>query len=136
MLDAKSSLSPLVEQLFRQIVAEMSDEPAASSQVPVDERNISEIVLDISIEGVRYTLTRSFTLPETSHIGLSPREKEIVRLVAKGMANKAIAAVLEVSPWTVATHLRRVYTKLSVGSRAEMIAKVLECRLLEEDTAS
>lgn len=59
-------------------------------------------------------------------VGLSPRELEIVRLVAKGEVNKTIAAVLEISPWTVATHLRRIYAKLGVTSRAAMVARIFE----------
>jgi DNA-binding CsgD family transcriptional regulator len=57
---------------------------------------------------------------------LSPRELEIVRLVAKGLANKTIGGVLDISPWTVASHIRRVFAKLGVSSRAAMIARVYE----------
>jgi hypothetical protein len=39
-------------------------------------------------------------------------------MVAKGYPNKTIAAVLEISSWTVCTHMRRIFAKLSVGSRA------------------
>jgi DNA-binding CsgD family transcriptional regulator len=56
---------------------------------------------------------------------LSPREHEIVRLVAAGYPNKTIAAVLDISPWTVATYLRRIFHKLRVSSRAEMVARAL-----------
>ena len=51
---------------------------------------------------------------------LSPREQEIARMVAQGYANKTIASVLEISTWTVASHLRRIYVKLQVSSRAAM----------------
>ncbi len=56
---------------------------------------------------------------------LSPREIEIVRLVAKGYPNKTIAGILEISTWTVAAHLRRIYLKLGVHSRAAMVARTL-----------
>jgi len=59
-------------------------------------------------------------------LALSPREQEIVRLVAKGLPNKTIAAILDISPWTVATHLRRVFGKLGVRSRAAMIASLID----------
>jgi DNA-binding CsgD family transcriptional regulator len=61
---------------------------------------------------------------------LSPREQEIARMVARGYPNKTIARVLDISTWTVGTHLRRMFAKLSVGSRAAMVA-----RLLEDDLA-
>jgi DNA-binding CsgD family transcriptional regulator len=57
---------------------------------------------------------------------LSPRERQIVRLVARGHVNKTIGAVLDISPWTVATHLRRIFAKLGVASRASMIATLYE----------
>jgi DNA-binding CsgD family transcriptional regulator len=51
---------------------------------------------------------------------LTDRELDIVRLVATGASNKAIARELEISPRTVTTHLSNVYKKLEIGSRAEL----------------
>jgi DNA-binding CsgD family transcriptional regulator len=56
--------------------------------------------------------------------GLSPREQEIARMVASGYTNKEIASVLEISTWTVSTHLRRIFSKLAVGTRAAMVARL------------
>jgi DNA-binding CsgD family transcriptional regulator len=56
--------------------------------------------------------------------GISPRELEIARLVARGATNQAIARALDISTWTVSTHLRRIFAKLSVGTRAEMVAEL------------
>lgn len=64
---------------------------------------------------------------ETLH--LSPREYEIARLIAKGYPNKTVAAVLELSPWTVGTYLRRIYAKLGVRCRAAMVAQLYQRRL-------
>ena len=52
-------------------------------------------------------------------------------MVAKGLPSKSIADVLDISLWTVATHLRRVFAKLGVGTRAEMIARVIGDGLLD-----
>ena len=59
-------------------------------------------------------------------LALSPREQQIVRLVAKGLVNKTIGHVLDISPWTVSTHVRRIFAKLGVASRASMVAAVYE----------
>jgi RNA polymerase sigma factor (sigma-70 family) len=56
--------------------------------------------------------------------GLSPREQEIARMVASGYTNKEIASVLEISTWTVSTHLRRIFCKVEVGTRAAMVARL------------
>jgi len=57
-----------------------------------------------------------------------------VRLVAEGLPNKCISAILEISSWTVATHLRRIFAKLGVGSRAAMVARLLEEGLIAGNT--
>jgi DNA-binding CsgD family transcriptional regulator len=74
------------------------------------------------VDGVRCLLTR---LPK-AHVPLSPRELEIARMVAKGYPNKTIATILDISSWTVASHLRRVFSKFGVSSRAAMVACLLE----------
>jgi DNA-binding NarL/FixJ family response regulator len=53
---------------------------------------------------------------------LSPRELEIVALVADGLSNPAIAEKLFLSPRTVEKHVEHVMDKLGVGSRAEIAA--------------
>jgi DNA-binding CsgD family transcriptional regulator len=54
---------------------------------------------------------------------LTAREIQIAALVAQGFVNKQIAAELSISEWTVSTHLRRVFAKLKVDTRAAMVAK-------------
>jgi two-component system, NarL family, nitrate/nitrite response regulator NarL len=53
---------------------------------------------------------------------LTPREREILALLADGLANKQIAARLGISKNTVKTHLELVFDKLGVSSRAEAVA--------------
>lgn len=52
--------------------------------------------------------------------GLTGREVEIVRLVAKRRSNKEIGAALGISPRTVSTHLSNIFSKLDVDSRGEL----------------
>jgi DNA-binding CsgD family transcriptional regulator len=52
---------------------------------------------------------------------LTERELQIARLVALGRLNKQIAHQLHISEWTVATHLRRIFAKLGVDTRAAMV---------------
>jgi len=53
---------------------------------------------------------------------LTEREQEVLNLLAEGLSQKAIAAQLYISPKTVATHIQRILSKLSVHSRAEAVA--------------
>ena len=56
---------------------------------------------------------------------LSPREREILELLAKGYMNKEIADTLSIAFQTVHTHVRNIYGKLHVRSRTEAVAKYL-----------
>ncbi|MPZ93404.1 MAG: helix-turn-helix transcriptional regulator [Propionibacteriales bacterium] len=62
--------------------------------------------------------------------GLSPREVEVLRLVAAGKSNPQIAATLVLSDKTVARHLSNIFTKLDVGSRTAAAAFAYEHRLV------
>ncbi len=52
---------------------------------------------------------------------LTKRELQIASLVALGRVNKQIAKQLHISEWTVASHIRRIFDKLGVDSRAAMV---------------
>jgi DNA-binding NarL/FixJ family response regulator len=61
---------------------------------------------------------------------LTPREREVLRLVAAGKTNKAIAARLNVSERTVDRHVSNILTRLNVRSRAAATAYAYENSLL------
>jgi DNA-binding CsgD family transcriptional regulator len=83
-----------------------------------------DVILDTDVEGVRCIFIRQPEADADHAIQLSPREREIVRMVAAGYPNKTIAAVLDISSWTVGTHLRHVFAKLGVSSRAAMVSRL------------
>ena len=58
--------------------------------------------------------------------GLTPREAEVLRLVAAGKSNREIAADLVISEHTVARHLQNMFTKLGVSSRSAATAFAFE----------
>jgi two-component system, NarL family, nitrate/nitrite response regulator NarL len=108
-----------VEALVRQLITNSVESDLAT------DRGYSRadwVILDIEVDGAHYQLLR---VPE-AQVPLSPRELEIARMVARGYPNKTIASVLDISTWTVASHLRRVFSKLGVSSRAAMVARLLE----------
>jgi DNA-binding NarL/FixJ family response regulator len=53
---------------------------------------------------------------------LSPREREIAAMIARGLTNRAIADELVISPATVARHVANILTKLGFSSRAQVAA--------------
>lgn len=64
------------------------------------------------------------------HYGLTRREREILALLVEGLAMKQVAGRLEISYHTVDTHVRNIYDKLHVRSRAEAVAKAVREHLL------
>lgn len=115
------TVAGLIRQLVEQVVGQSS---CLAAEEYSSSQQSEEILLDIDVDDARYLLVR---LPkgERLHVALSPREREIVRMVAQGHSNKVIADVLSISTWTVCTHLRRIFAKLGVGSRAAMVAQLM-----------
>jgi DNA-binding NarL/FixJ family response regulator len=73
-------------------------------------------------------LMNRFREPDTEP--LSPREREVLELVAAGNTNRDVAARLFISQATVKTHLLNIYAKLGVGDRAAAVAEAYNRGLL------
>jgi len=63
--------------------------------------------------------------------GLTPRELEVLRLIAAGMSNARIASELFISPKTASVHVSNIMSKLGAASRGEAAATAHKLRLLE-----
>jgi len=57
----------------------------------------------------------------SKEFNLSPRETEILRMLAKGASTNKIAQTFVISPNTVNTHIRHIYEKTSIHTREELI---------------
>lgn len=77
------------------------------------------------------TLLNSISGKERTATVLSPRELEVLSLVSQGFENKQIATSLGISEATVKTHLKGVFARLDVSSRAEAVATGLRLGLIE-----
>jgi DNA-binding NarL/FixJ family response regulator len=97
----------------------------------------------LELEAARETLAELGASPEVAHIdallgragdgeshGLTAREVEVLRMVAAGDTNKAIAAELVLSERTVDRHVSNIFSKLGVSSRAAATAYAYEHRLI------
>jgi DNA-binding NarL/FixJ family response regulator len=80
---------------------------------------------------IQNILAESITHSESADNGeITPREKEVLQLVAKGNSTKQIADMLGISIRTVETHRVNMLKKLKVNNTAELISKTIELKLL------
>lgn len=127
-LNSQNVISLEAEGLLKQLVKEVN--AAVSSEELQGARPIEDhIMFESCIDGLQYRLI-CFCPQEYKQINLSPRELAISRLIAQGLPNKCIGKILNVSSHTVSTHLRRIFAKTAVTSRAAMVARLMQEHLL------
>lgn len=118
------------EALLKRLLKKVTN-LSPSKLLQQSQQTVDEVILEFDVEGMHYCLVRC-KQKEEGQIILSPREQAIAKLVAQGLPNKCIGDQLDISPWTVATHIRRIFAKLDVTSRTAMISKLHKENLLEE----
>lgn len=64
---------------------------------------------------------------------LSPRERELLEYLARGLSRKEAARVMNLSPYTVAEYMQAIYRKLQVKSRGEAVFEAIQARLIRID---
>ena len=121
-LEAPYEVARVRLQVGRALAA-LGDEVSSSSELAAARRVFVE--LGAAPAAAQLDRTQSTALPG----GLTPREAEVLRLVASGHSNARIAAELVLSEKTVARHLSNIFTKLDVGSRTAAAAYAFEHRL-------
>ena len=109
------------------IRAELREAASAAAEAAARARSVAEL-LDEALAALNDAGVAPMPLATpsaASHRGaerLSPREREVLALVAGGRTNKAIAEALYVSPNTVKTHVTSLLHKLQADSRVQLAA--------------
>ena len=87
---------------------------------PIDPFVAREILKQISIPTISVTVEQN--RPAADQETLTQREQEILSLVAQGLSNREIAEQLCVSRYTVESHIKHIYRKLSVSKRTKAVS--------------
>ncbi|MEY4952710.1 MAG: hypothetical protein RL299_1134 [Pseudomonadota bacterium] len=69
--------------------------------------------------------------PDAPH--LSPRERELLEYLARGVSRKEAARIMNLSPYTVAEYVQGIYRKLQVKSRGEAVFEAIQAKLIRID---
>jgi DNA-binding NarL/FixJ family response regulator len=94
----------------------------AGARAIVEVMDAAVAVLEVAERASAFESTSAAATPYADV--LSPREREVLTLVAEGRSNKAIAAELFISPNTIKTHVASLMNKLHVDTRAQLAAIV------------
>ncbi len=66
--------------------------------------------------------------PDAKMLGVTPRQKDVLDLLAAGKTNKEIAAQLELAPGTVKLHTSRIFKHLGVSNRTEAVSRYMQMK--------
>jgi DNA-binding CsgD family transcriptional regulator len=88
----------------------------AAEEAAAYARAVANVLTSLSDRAIPATASKA----PCAETPLSPREREVLSLVAEGRTNKAIADALSVSPNTIKTHVASLLTKLNADSRVQL----------------
>ena len=99
---------------------------------------IREVVKGGAVFPPRLTalLLEAMTRPAPNQVAFTERELAVLRLIARGLGNKEIAARLSLSENTVKTHVRNILSKLNARSRAEAAAYAVRAGIVPNEDSS
>jgi len=108
-----------------------ADEAAAELRREATAGRLDGYIVEATLGAAGHRTAR----PPDAAAGLTRREVEVLRLVARGESNKQIAQALFISPKTVGNHIEHIYTKIHASNRAMASLFAVQHGLLTDDEA-
>lgn len=121
----KSEFGPGLPVIFLSGERTASYDRVAGLLVGGDDYLVKPYAPDELLARVRLLESRSRAIAVHAGSNLTPRQVEVLALLADGLTQREIAQRLKISPKTVGTHIEHVFRKLGVHSRAQAVALVL-----------
>jgi two-component system, NarL family, response regulator LiaR len=88
------------------------------------------VIKEIIVEDPNFTSTNRIDNARIIELGISPRELEILKMIAEGLSNQEIAGQLFISLSTVKTHVSNLFSKLNVKRRTQAIETARSMKIL------
>lgn len=99
-----------------------------AGETPISARAASHLLSLVRDEPVAEV---EMAEPDAPH--LSPRERELLEYLARGISRKEAARIMNLSPYTVAEYVQGIYRKLQVKSRGEAVFEAIQAKLIRID---
>ena len=106
-----------------------ADEAAAELRAEVEAGRLDADAVEAVLGAAGHRVARRREGPA----GLTAREVEVLRLLARGLSNKEIATRLVISPKTAGNHIEHIYAKIDASSRATASLFAMQHGLLPEE---
>jgi ATP/maltotriose-dependent transcriptional regulator MalT len=105
----------------RKLLEELCHDPSLCDERVLELRPYMHTLL-ARCPGSQAPASRASQLPEAIRQRLTPREGNVLRLIASGLSNKRIALRLDITPETVKSHTKSIFAKLAAQTRAQAVA--------------
>jgi HD-GYP domain-containing protein (c-di-GMP phosphodiesterase class II) len=109
--------------------ARTADEAAADLHAEVRAGRLDGAAVDAALRAAGHRVPRRQEAPA----GLTAREVEVLRLLARGLSNKEIAVRLVITPKTAGNHVEHIYAKIQTSTRAAAALFAMQHGLLPEE---
>lgn len=126
LIDEGPEMAALVAQLRRQDGLWRQGQVLTPMEIEAIERHLGKLAVLLA----PVAEPSSETAMTESKLGLSPREIDVLRLLSDGLSNRDLSHSLAISPDTVKWHLKNIFGKLGVESRAQAIVTAQRLRLI------
>jgi DNA-binding NarL/FixJ family response regulator len=128
MSEVEAFLSPQLDRDLTAVRADLAEDAFTSAWNAGQRMSIENAIL-FAFDAASVIASRDTAQPSIG-TGLSPRELEVLRLIAAGKSNREIAEALFLSLRTVERHIANIYLKIDVHNRAEAAAYAQRRRLV------
>jgi DNA-binding CsgD family transcriptional regulator len=130
---SQSEMDRLTDEMRTSLDADQAQQEILAGK---QQSMVEALALAVSVSRLRAAKADGHrATPGFSAYDLTPREREVLALLAEGRSNPAIAEALFISERTVTTHLSRLYAKLDVSTRSEAIALAMRNGGVDAPTA-